>query len=51
ATTAEVEADTAEGASIGIRGTPGFYVGDQLISGAQPFAVFKAAIDAQLPAN
>lgn len=39
---------TKYGASIGINGTPSFIVGDQYVSGAQPFEAFKEVIDAQL---
>jgi protein-disulfide isomerase len=41
-------ADKAEGSAMGVNGTPGFIVGTQLISGAQPTATFTAAIDALL---
>ena len=40
--------DKAEGTSFGINGTPGTIIGKQLISGAQPYATFKAAIDKAL---
>ena len=43
-----VRSDLTEGSSAGIRGTPGFLLNGQLISGAQPFAVFQQAIDAEL---
>ncbi|PIO00399.1 disulfide bond formation protein DsbA [archaeon CG10_big_fil_rev_8_21_14_0_10_43_11] len=46
--TAETLADMQAGQSVGISGTPGFYVNDQLISGAQPFSVFEQAIEAAL---
>jgi len=42
-----VAADQAAAASVGIDGTPGFIVNGQVISGAQPFAVFQAAIEAK----
>ena len=45
---AEVKADLSEGQNAGIRGTPGFLVNGRLISGAQPFAVFQQAIEAEL---
>ncbi|MBI2582348.1 DsbA family protein [Candidatus Woesearchaeota archaeon] len=45
---AEVRADMADGTSVGIQGTPGFIVNGKLISGAQPFTVFKQVIDAEL---
>jgi protein-disulfide isomerase len=47
-TAAIVQADMAEGANNGITGTPGFLVGGQRISGAQPYAVFQQAIEAAL---
>lgn len=52
----EIKADTAAGSAAGVTGTPGFVVGrvngkevnGVLISGAQPFDVFKTAIEAAL---
>lgn len=44
----EMDADKAEGTAMGISGTPGTIIGKQLISGAQPYAAFQAAIDAAL---
>lgn len=48
----EINADIAAGGQLGINGTPGFVLTDgtnsKLISGAQPFAVFKQEIDALL---
>lgn len=54
----EVQKDMSEGSTAGITGTPGFVVGiiqsdgktvvGEKVSGAQPFANFKAVIDAQL---
>ena len=43
-----IDADKAEGASMGITGTPGMIVGKQLVVGAVPYAQVKSAIDAQL---
>lgn len=40
-----------EGQREGVRGTPAFFVGDELITGAQPFSVFQQAIDAKLAAG
>ncbi len=40
-----MDADKAEGTSFGINGTPGTIIGKQFINGAQPYSVFKAAID------
>ena len=44
----EQDDDKAEGTAMGITGTPGFIVGTQNISGAQPLSTFAAAIDALL---
>lgn len=44
----EMDADKAEGTAMGISGTPGAIIGKQLVSGAQPYAAFQAAIDAAL---
>jgi len=46
----EVNKDLSDGQAAGARGTPYFVVNGQAISGAQPFSVFKQAIDAQLNA-
>ncbi len=46
-----IDADKAEGVLFGIHGTPGTIIGKQLISGAEPFAVFKTAIDQALAGN
>ena len=45
---AETAKDLADGSAAGIRGTPGFIINGQLVSGAQPYANFAAAIDAAL---
>lgn len=37
-----------EGQANGVRGTPGFIVGEELVSGAQPYSVFAGAINSQL---
>jgi protein-disulfide isomerase len=44
----EVADDMSQGQNAGIRGTPGFLINDQLISGAQPFENFKTVIEAEL---
>lgn len=44
----EVQKDLSEGSSAGVQGTPGFFVNGKLISGAQPYSVFKQAIDSEL---
>jgi len=43
-----VQADVSDVRAKGFNGTPTFLIGDQRIVGAQPFAVFAAAIDAAL---
>ncbi len=40
-----INADKAEGKTFGIKGTPGIIIGKRLIIGAQPYALFKSAID------
>ncbi len=47
---AEVNKDLADGQQYGVSGTPAFYINGKLIEGAQPYANFKAMIDAQLEA-
>lgn len=37
-----------EGLSLGVQGTPAFFLNGEPISGAQPFAVFQQAIDSAL---
>jgi len=44
----KVKADLQEGLAAGVRGTPGFLINGQLISGAQPYSVFQQAIESQL---
>lgn len=41
----KIENQKQEAIANGITGTPGFIVGDQKISGAQPYQVFKATIE------
>ena len=45
---AEVRQDMADGQRAGVQGTPAFFVNGQLISGAQPFPAFQAAIEQAL---
>jgi protein-disulfide isomerase len=47
-TAAQVKAEMAEGQSVGVTGTPAFLINGRLLSGAQPFAQFKAVIDDEL---
>lgn len=44
----EVAKDMQDGSEAGIRGTPGFIINGQLVSGAQPFENFKQIIEAEL---
>jgi len=42
---AEVKKDMADGMKAGVQGTPGFIIEGQLISGAQPYAVFEQLLN------
>jgi protein-disulfide isomerase len=44
----KIEDDQKEGRSIGVRGTPAFFVNGKYMAGAQPFEAFKREIDAAL---
>ncbi len=44
----EVERDYQDGTAAGVRGTPATFINGKLISGAVPYATFKAAIDEAL---
>ena len=44
----EVEADMALARTLGVTGTPGFFVNGRFLSGAQPYSAFKVKIDAEL---
>jgi protein-disulfide isomerase len=43
-----VEKDIAEGNEAGVDGTPAIFINGRLVSGAQPFDVFKKIIDEEL---
>ncbi|MCL5996997.1 MAG: DsbA family protein [Chloroflexi bacterium] len=43
-----VQADTAEGNKLGVRGTPSFLINGKLLVGAQPYDAFKSAIEAAM---
>lgn len=45
---AQVEAEAAMGRSVGVRGTPAFFINGENLSGAQPFERFKEVIDRHL---
>lgn len=44
----KVKSDTEDGQKAGVDGTPATFVNGKLISGAQSYSAFKAAIDSQL---
>jgi protein-disulfide isomerase len=48
---ADLAADLAEAARLGVTGTPTFFVNGRRIVGAQPFEVFKAQVDEALNAR
>jgi protein-disulfide isomerase len=43
-----VDTDQREGEEAGVNGTPAFFINGRLISGAQPFEVFKKVIEEEL---
>ena len=43
-----IAADIQEAESHGVQGTPSFWIKDELVVGAQPYATFKAKIDEKL---
>ena len=43
-----VEDDMAEARTLGVTGTPGFFVNGHFLNGAKPFDDFATAIDAEL---
>jgi len=45
---AQIDADMAEAANFGARGTPSFFVNGKPLRGAQPFDAFKTVIDGAL---
>ncbi|MBI5568065.1 MAG: DsbA family protein [Chloroflexi bacterium] len=47
-TLARVQADTQEGQSAGVRGTPTFFINGQALVGAQPFEAFQNVLAQQL---
>jgi len=42
---AEVQADLEQGISLGVDGTPAFFLNGRFLSGAQPYDVFRAMIE------
>ena len=45
---AVVDADAQKGASLGVSGTPSFFINGKMLVGAQPYSAFKQVIDAEL---
>jgi protein-disulfide isomerase len=45
---ADIDADIRAGDEAGVSGTPAFYINGRMLSGAQPFEVFKQIIDEEL---
>jgi protein-disulfide isomerase len=43
-----IEADYERSRSAGVKSTPTFFVGDQLLAGFQPYPFFRQAVEAQL---
>ncbi len=48
---AAISKDTADGAKVGVSGTPAFLINGQFLSGAQPFSAFQEVIDDALSAQ
>ena len=48
---AAVDADAAEAGSLGVTGTPAFFINGKFLSGAQPFDAFAKVINAELQAK
>jgi protein-disulfide isomerase len=44
----EVAKDKADGDSVGVQGTPMFFINGRGIGGAQPYPVFRKVIDEEL---
>jgi protein-disulfide isomerase len=44
----QVEQDLEAGEAVGVSGTPAFFINGRVVSGAQPFEVFKRVIDEEL---
>jgi len=43
-----IDRDMEQGRQVGVRGTPAFFINGQYMAGAQPYTVFKQAVDAAL---
>ena len=44
----EVEIDGLDGQLAGVRGTPGFFINGQILSGAQPYSIFEHLVQREL---
>ncbi len=44
----KVDADSKEAGSLGVTGTPAFFINGRFLNGAKPFEAFKALIDKEL---
>ena len=44
----EVDIDGIDGQIAGVRGTPGFFINGQILSGAQPYSIFERMIQREL---
>lgn len=44
----EIDKDLEDGQSVGVNGTPAFFINGRMLSGAQPFEKFKEIIDSEL---
>lgn len=51
ASAAEVAKDYADGQTLGVSGTPTFYINGQQVVGAVPYSQFQAALDAAIAAT
>ena len=49
--TKTIEQDIADGGSVGVNGTPAFFINGRSLSGAQPFDAFKEIIDQEIAAK
>lgn len=47
----QITADTQYGASVGVQGTPGFFINGKFLAGAFPINFFKEIIDKELSGN
>jgi protein-disulfide isomerase len=43
-----IDQDLADGAAVGVNGTPAFFINGRMLSGAQPYEAFKTIIDEEI---